>query len=89
MMAAAEKDNPTWLAALAIWLQAMGDLRFDQVTHKSVPVELSSNWLLFFCKPGKHQRDRSGFYWRAPRRTTNGYDWTEKFLADHEDTTWG
>ena len=85
LIAAAEKDNPTWLAAIAIWLQAMGDLRLNQVTLKSVPVELSSNWLLFFCKQGKQQHDRSGFYWRMPRRTTNGYDWTERFLAGHEE----
>jgi hypothetical protein len=83
-IAAAEKDDPAWLAAIAIWLQVMGDLRCNQVIRRSVPVELSSGWILFFCKRGKQQHNRSGFYWGVPRKTTNGYDWTARFLADHE-----
>ena len=84
LIAAAEQYDPTWLAPVASWLQAMGNLRLVHVTYRSVPVELFSDWILFFCKRGKQQHTRSGFYWGVPRRTTNGYDWTVKFLADYK-----
>ena len=84
MVAAAEKDDQAWLAATTTGLQLMGDLRFNQVIRRSAPVELFSGWILFFCKRGKQQHNHSGFYWRVPRKTTNDYAWTARFLADHE-----
>ena len=84
LIAAAEQDDPIWLAPVASWLQAMGNLRLVHVTYRSVPVELFSDWILFFCKRGKQQHNRSGFYWGVPRTTSNGFDWTVKFLAGYE-----
>ena len=84
LIAAAEQDDPTWLAPVASWLQAMGNLRLVHVTYRSVPVELFSDWILFFCKRGKQQHNRSGFYWGVPRTTSNGFDWTVKFLAGYK-----
>jgi hypothetical protein len=69
LIAAAEADDPTWLAPVASWLQAMGNLRLVHVTRRSVPVELFREWILFFCKRGKQQHNRSGFYWGVPRMT--------------------
>ena len=82
LVAAAEKDDQAWLAATTTGLQLMGDLRFNQVIRRSAPVELFSGWILFFCKRGKQQHNRSGFYWGVPRKTTSDYAWTARFLAD-------
>jgi len=79
MVAGAEADDPTWLALLASWMQAMADLPLDQVLRKSVPVEAFGGWMLFFCKKGKQKHDRAGFYWGVPSETSGGYDWTTKF----------
>ncbi len=71
LIAAADNKDPTWLAPVASWLQAMGNLRLVHVTRRSVPVELFSDWILFFCKRGKQQHNRSGFYWGAPGKTAS------------------
>ena len=83
MEAAAETDDPTWLALLASWLQAMANLRLVHVLRRSVPVELYDAWILFFCKKGKQKHNRAGFYWGVPSRTSSGYIWTEKFLIEY------
>ena len=84
MVTAAETDDPTWLALLASWLQAMANLRLGHVLRRSVPVELYGGWILFFCKRGKQKHNRAGFYWGAPPVTSCGYDWTEKFLKGYD-----
>jgi len=83
MVAAAETDDPIWLALLASWLQAMANLRLD-VLRRSVPVELYRGWMLFFCKRGKQKHNRAGFYWEVPSETSCGYDWTVKFLEEYD-----
>jgi hypothetical protein len=83
MEAAAESGDPTWLALLASWLQAMANLRLVHVLRRSVPVELYDGWMLFFCKRGKQKHNRAGFYWGVPSKTLSGYNWTEKFLTEY------
>ena len=80
--AGAVGGNPTWLAFLAIWLQAMSGLDVHHIT-RSQPVELFDGWIRFFYKPGqgKHIADRRGFYWGVPSCTTTGYSWAHTFLA--------
>jgi len=84
MVTAAETDDPTWLALLASWLQAMANLSLGHVLRRSVPVELYGGWMLFFCKRGKQKHNRAGFYWGAPSETSGGYDWTVKFLKEYD-----
>ena len=60
MEAGAETGDPTWLALLASWLQAMANLRLGHVLRRSVPVERFEGWMLFFCKRGKQKHNRSG-----------------------------
>jgi hypothetical protein len=38
--------------------------------------------MLFFCKQGKQEHDCAGFCWGVPSRTSSGYRWTQKFLAE-------
>ena len=57
MEAAAETNDPTWLAPLASWLQAMANLRLVHLLRRSVPVELYDGWMLFFCKQSKQRHD--------------------------------
>jgi hypothetical protein len=83
MEAAAEADDPTWLALLASWLQAMANLRLVHLLRRSVPVELYDGWMLFFCKQRKQRDNRAGFYWGVPSRISNGYIWTVKFLSEY------
>jgi len=83
MEAAAESDDPTWLALLASWLQAMANLRLGHVLRRSVPVEVYDGWMLFFCKRGKQKHNRAGFYWGVPSTTSGDYNWTEKFLIEY------
>jgi len=83
MEAAAETDNPMWLALLASWLQAMANLRLVHVLRRSVPVEVYDGWMLFFCKRGRRKHNRSGFYWGVPSTTSGDYNWTEKFLIEY------
>jgi len=83
MEAAAEADDPTWLALLASWLQAMANLRLVHLLRRSVPVELYDGWMLFFCKQSKQRHNRAGFYWGVPSRTSSGYIWTEKFSTEY------
>jgi len=84
MVAAAEANDPTWLALLASWLRAMANLRLDHVIRRSIPVELYRGWMLFFCKRGKRKHNRAGFYWGVPSETSCGYDWTVKFLKEYD-----
>jgi hypothetical protein len=84
MEAAAEKDEPTWIALLASWLQGMANLRLVHVLQRSFPVQRSEGWIVFFCKRGKQHHNRSGFYWGVPSETASGYKWTDKFLAEYE-----
>jgi len=84
MVTAAESDDPTWLALLASWLQAMANLHLSHVLQRSIPVELYGGWMLFFCKQGKRKRNRAGFYWGAPSETSGGYNWTVKFLKEYD-----
>ncbi len=84
MVTAAETDDPTWLALLASWLQAMANLRLGHVLRRSVPVELYGGWILFFCKRGKQKHNRAGFYWGAPSETSCGYNWTVPFLKEYD-----
>jgi len=84
MVVAAEIDDPTWLALLASWLQAMANLRPGHVIRRSVPVELCQGWMLFFCKRGRQKHNRAGFYWGVPSETSCGYDWTVKFLKEYK-----
>ena len=83
MEAAAEVDDPTWLALLASWLQAMANLRLVHLLRRSVPVELYDGWMLFFCKQSKQRHNRAGFYWGVPSKTSSDYIWTEKFLLEY------
>ena len=84
MQSGAELGDPTWLALLATWLQAMTGLRLILLLRRSVPVELYVGWILFFCKKGNQRHNRSGFYWGVPSKTSaRGYDWTKKFLEDY------
>jgi hypothetical protein len=57
MEAAAETNDPTWLAPLASWLQAMANLRLIHLLRRSAPVKLYDRWMLFFCKQGKQGHD--------------------------------
>jgi len=84
MVTAAETDDPTWLALLANWIQAMANLRLGHILRRSVPVERYSGWMLFFCKRGRRKRNRAGFYWGVPSETSCGYDWTIKFLREYD-----
>jgi len=84
MVAGAETGDPTWLALLASWLQAMANLRLGHVLRRSVPVELYNGWMLFFCKRGKQKHNRAGFYWGVPSETSCGYNWTDKFLVEYD-----
>jgi len=84
MVAGAETGDPTWLALLASWLQAMVNLRLGHVLRRSVPVELYNGWMLFFCKRGKQKHNRAGFYWGVPSETSCGYNWTDKFLVEYD-----
>ena len=84
MEAAAEKDEPTWIALLASWLQGMANLRLVHVLQRSFPVQRSEGWIVFFCKRGKQHHNRSGLYWGVPSETAGGYKWTDKFLAEYE-----
>ena len=83
MEAAAENDDPTWLALLASWLQAMAKLRLVHLLRRSAPVKLYDGWMLFFCKQGKQKHDCAGFCWGVPSRTSSGYMWTQKFLTKY------
>jgi hypothetical protein len=83
MEAAAENGDPTWLALLASWLQAMAKLRMVHLLRRSFPVKLYNGWMLFFCKQGKQEHDCAGFCWGVPSRTSSGYRWTQKFLAEY------
>ena len=77
----AESNDPTWLASLATLLQANSGLRSSLILRSSVPVEQYEKWMLFFCKQGKQKHDRTGFYWGVPSVTSNGYNWSGKFLS--------
>ena len=55
MEAAAETDEPTWLALLASWLQAMANLRLVHVLRRSVPIELYDGWSCSFA----HEANRN------------------------------
>jgi hypothetical protein len=83
MEAAATDDSPTWLALLASWMQAMANLRLTDLLRRSVPVELYSDWIVFFCKQSKRKHDRAGFYWGVPSVTSSGYIWTVKFFEEY------
>ena len=83
MEVGAESGDPTWLALLASWLQAMANLRLVPVLRRSVPVELFAGWMLFFCTRGKQQHNRAEFYWGVPSVTATNYDWTYKFLEEY------
>ena len=83
MEAAAESGDPTWLALLASWLQAMAKLRMVHLLRRSFPVKLYNGWMLFFCKQGKQEHDCAGFCWGVPSRTSSGYRGTQKFLAEY------
>ncbi len=83
MQRGAESNDPTWLASLATLLQANSGLRSSLILRSSVPVEQYEKRMLFFCKQGKQKHDRTGFYWGAPSVTSNGYNWSGKFLSDY------
>ena len=57
MEAGAVGGNPTWLAFLATWLQAMSGLDFHHIT-RSQPVELFDGWIRFFYRPGQGKRSK-------------------------------
>ena len=57
MEAEAETNDPTWLAFLSSWLQAMANLRLIHLLRRSAPVKLYDRWMLFFCKQGKQGHD--------------------------------
>ena len=84
MEAGAVGGNPTWLAFLAIWLQAMSGLDLCYITL-SQPVKLFDGWIRFFCKPeqGDRTANNEGFYWGTPSSTTSGYSWAQKFLTSY------
>jgi hypothetical protein len=84
MEAAAEGSNPTWLALLASWLQAMAKLRLAHLLRRSFPIKLYNGWMLFFCKQGRQEHDRAGFCWGVPSSTSSGYKWTRKFLTNYD-----
>ena len=87
--AGAETGDAQWLALLASWLQAEGNLRLGHVICRSFPVETFKGthdvpgWILFFCKKGKQKHNRAGFYWGAPPQLSSGYHWTVKFLYEY------
>ena len=39
--------------------------------------------MLFFWKPSKQKHNRTGFYWGVSSVTSNGYNWSGKFLSDY------
>jgi hypothetical protein len=82
MEAAAEGGNPTWLALLATWLQAMASLRLGHLLYGSTPVKLYVGWMLFFRSQGNQRNGHTGSYWSVPSRTSSGYIWAEKFLIE-------
>jgi len=92
LVTAAETDDPTWLALLASWIQAMANLSFSHIVSRSVPVELYGGWMSFFCKRARPKRngchssasERGGFHWGVPSETSCGYDWTVKFLKEYD-----
>jgi len=84
MEAGAETRDPTWLAYMASWIQAMTNLRLGHVLRRSVPVERFEDWMVFFCKRSDHKHNRAGFYWGVPSETSTGYDWTKAFLMEYD-----
>ena len=83
METAAESGDPTWLALLASWLQAMTNLRLDHLLYRSVLVELHAVWMLSFCSQGDQKHDHAGSYWGVPSRTQRGYIRAEKLLIEY------
>ena len=60
--AAMERD-PSWLALLAPFLQAVSCVRLAHV-RRSIPVRVYANWVEFFCrKGGQKVHSRQGIYW--------------------------
>jgi hypothetical protein len=83
METAAKSGDPTWLALLAGWLQAMTNLQLDHSLCRSVPVELYVGWMLLFCSQSDQKHDRAGSYGGMPSRTSGGYIRAEKFLIGY------
>ena len=84
MEAGAVGGNPTWLAFLAAWLQAMSGLDLHHIS-RSQPVELFDGWVRFFYEPGQGKRiaSKEGFYWGIPSCTTSGYSWAHTSLVQY------
>ena len=69
------EHDPMWIAPLAVYLQASGNLKLVHILTRSAPVELHPGWLLFFCNKGAQRHNRRGFYWGVPSATSTGFDW--------------
>ena len=39
--------------------------------------------MLFFCKQRRQKHYCAGFYWGVPSVTSNGYNWSGRFLSDY------
>ena len=79
IVAAADHNNPEWMALLANWLCAIGCLRHRHLT-KSTPQRLSASTLHAWCSQGKQAHSRSGFAWSAPSEFSNGFPWAQRVL---------
>ena len=80
----ASYSSPTWLAFLAIWLQAMTGRSLKYILRSSFPVERGAKWMTFFCKRNETRCSQVGFYWHTPSTTTSGFKWTVPFLAEYD-----
>ena len=83
METGAENSTPTWLAYLAVWLQALSGRHLKHILRGSIPVKRNEGWMTFFCRLGSTRHAQPGFYWKAPTVTTSGYNWTEAFLRSY------
>ena len=89
MKEGATLGKPTWLALLAIWLQALTGLHLKHILRNSFPVERSDRFMIFFRKVtlatvGKASHLQQGFYWAVPTATTSGYNWATPFLSEYK-----
>ena len=80
-----EEDDPRYTALLASWCQAAGCVRLGHARERGHPICRDEEWIVFFCTRGKQKHNRSGFYWGAPTRLSDGYDWATKFLRDWQE----
>jgi hypothetical protein len=78
--AVAADDSRRSRALLGGWLLAFGCMRWRHVQRSSV-VSFTDVAVTFYCTKGKQKKLRGGFFWTAPRMTSEGVDITSILLS--------